>query len=103
VDIKKLLGGRIQEIRKSKKITQEFLAENIGIETVSMSNIERGRYYPTVENLSKIIDVLEVQPEELFKFKHLMPVEDLIKEMNTAMFKDEKLTRLMYKFFKSVS
>lgn len=102
MDIKKLLGKRIQEIRKSKKITQEFLAESIGIETTSMSNIERGKYYPTAENLNKILDILKISPDELFNFKHLLPAKDLIDEMNAVMIKDEKIARLMYKFFKSV-
>ncbi len=102
MDIKKLLGSRIQEIRKSKKFSQEYLAENIGIETASMSNIERGKYYPTAENLNKILTVLETGPDELFNFNHLQPAKDLIAEMNAAMENDEKLTRLLYKFYKSV-
>ena len=65
MDIKNLLGKRIQEIRRSKNITQEYLAELIGIETVSLSNIERGKYYPTSENLNKIINILEIEPEDL--------------------------------------
>jgi transcriptional regulator with XRE-family HTH domain len=53
MDIKKLLGKRIQEIRKSKKLTQEQVAEIIEMEPASLSNIENGKYYPTAENLEK--------------------------------------------------
>ena len=102
MDIKKLLGNRIQEIRKSKKITQEFLAESIGIETASMSNIERGKYYPTAENLNKILSILQIQPDELFDFKHLAPAKDLIEEMNNSMKNNDRLVRLMYKFYRSI-
>jgi len=102
MDIKKLLGKRIQEIRKSKNITQEYMAEQIGIETVSLSNIERGRYYPSAENLSKIVEILGEQPNELFNFNHLAPCDNLIKEMNENFAKNEKLTRLVYKFFSLV-
>ena len=102
MNIKDLLGKRIQEIRKSKNITQEYLAELIGIETVSLSNIERGKYYPTAENLNKIISALEIEPEELFSFKHLAPHKEMIEEMFEYLKKDEKLTRLVYKFFKAV-
>lgn len=102
MNIKNLLGKRIQEIRKSKNITQEYLAELIGIETVSLSNIERGKYYPTAENLNKIVATLHIEPEELFAFKHLAPYNELADEMYNEMKKNEKLTRLMYKFFKSV-
>ena len=103
MDIKKLLGKRIQEIRKSKKLTQEYMAEIMGIETVSLSNIERGKYYPTAENLSKIISILKVDPEVLFSFKSLAPHKELLDEMWTVLSRDEKLTRLVYKFFKTLS
>ena len=102
MDIKYLLGKRIQEIRKSKNITQEYMSELIGIETVSLSNIERGKYYPTAENLNKIINILGVEPEELFRFNHLASHKTLLEEMNNKLENDEKLTRLVYKFFKSV-
>ena len=102
MDIKNLLGKRIQELRKSRNLTQEHMAELIGIETVSLSNIERGRYYPTAENLNKIINALQIEPEELFRFKHLKPHKELLNEMITRLKSDEKLTRMVYKFYMSV-
>jgi len=102
MDIKKLLGKRIQEIRKSKGFTQEYLAELIGLETVSLSNIERGKYYPTAENLNKIITALEIDPTELFEFKHLDSTEKLIDEMNSHLIKNAKLAQTVYIFYKNI-
>lgn len=102
MDIKVLLGQRIQELRIAKNLTQEYTAELIGIETSSLSNIERGKYFPTAKNLDKIAKALNVEPHELFTFKHLAPQQELIEEINKAMQKDEELTRLIYKFFKVV-
>lgn len=102
MDIKLLLGKRIQELRKSKNYTQEYMAEMIGIETASLSNIERGKYYPTAENLNKILTILDVEAEELFSFNHLAPYQDLLREMVDVLKNDEKLTRLIYKFYKLV-
>lgn len=102
MDIKKLLGKRIQEIRKSKKLTQEQVAEIIEMEPASLSNIENGKYYPTAENLEKILKALEIKPRELFTFEHLSSKEELLKEMHLSMKDNEKLTRLMYKFFQLV-
>ncbi len=99
MDINLLLGQRIQELRKSKKMTQEYLAEKIGIEPASLSNIERGKYYPTADNITKIIEILDIEPLELFNFKHLAPHEKLLEEMNNTLIKDDKLTRLVYKFY----
>lgn len=39
--LKEKLGARIQQIRKSKNLTQEKLAEAIGLDTPNLSNIER--------------------------------------------------------------
>lgn len=100
--IKKLLGKRLQEIRKSKKLTQEKVAELIDIETVSLSNIENGKYFPNAENLDKLLEVLETTPSELFYCEHNKDIEILIAEMIHAMQKDKKLAKLMYKFYTSV-
>jgi len=101
-DIKKLLGKRIRAIRKSQKLTQDNLAELIDVESPSISNIENGKYYPTNENLQKIADALKVKPYELYMFEHLRPLDELKNEMIQALDNNEKLIRLMYKFYISV-
>lgn len=102
MDIKKLLGRRIREIRKARNLTQEELADYVGIETSSISNIENGKYFPNAENLDKILTYLEVIPSEVFAFESFAPKEDLIDEMMSAMQGNDKLTRLLYKFFLTV-
>ena len=65
--IKKMsfLGENIQTIRKHRKMKQQELADAIGINMQSLSKIERGVNYPTFDTLEKIMDVLEVTPNEL--------------------------------------
>lgn len=74
MDNKKLLGKRIKGFRKSKNITQEKLAEMIGIETGSLSAIESGRHFPSLVTLEKIAKVLNTEISLLFEFGHLKPV-----------------------------
>lgn len=102
MNIKKLLGKRLQEIRKVKKLTQESVAEFVGVETSSISNIENGKYYPTAENLDKILKILNVKPSDIFSFESLSDKDKLIEEMLASMKENEKLTRLMYKFYLTV-
>lgn len=102
MSIKKLLGKRLQEIRKSKKLTQEQVAELVDIETVSLSNIENGKYFPSAENLDKLLKVLEINPSEIFYCEYNKSVKELILEMTNSMKNDEKLAKLMYKFYLSV-
>lgn len=102
MNIKKLLGKRIQEIRKYKKMTQEQLSELVGIEPSSLSNIENGKYYPTAENLDKIITVLKITPKELFTLEHNANADELLNEMYNAMKENKELTVLMYKFYSTI-
>ena len=101
-EIKKLLGKRIQELRKAKKLTQEKVAEIIDIETASLSNIENGKYYPTAENLEKIINVLEISPQELFNFNHLKEPNELKKELYTIIENNPHRLQDIYKVIKSL-
>lgn len=87
MDIKQLLGKRIQEYRKSKSYTQEELAEIIGMDTVSLSKIETGRNYPSSENLAKLADALEVDVYELFIKNSVKSNEELLEEIQAGIAK----------------
>lgn len=67
-DLKKALGKRIKQIRKEKQLTQEKLAELINIEVPSLSNIETGKFAPSIETLQKLSEVLKVEPWEFYHF-----------------------------------
>ena len=73
----KHLGENIQTVRKLKKMKQQELADAVGINMQSLSKIERGVNYPTFETLEKIMEVLEVAPNELLsgEWKNTSPME----------------------------
>ncbi|MBQ8460677.1 helix-turn-helix transcriptional regulator [bacterium] len=71
-DLTKKLGAKIQEIRKSKGITQEKLAELINMDTPNLSNIERGKKFMTANTLEKIVKALGIQVKDLFDFEHII-------------------------------
>lgn len=62
----KTLGKRIQKLRRNTDITQEELAEKIGISRAYMGFIEQGRYSASLEVLEKIAKVLKVKMSDLF-------------------------------------
>ena len=68
VDMKKQLGQRIKYLRKRKGLSQEKLAEIIGLSPRSLGNVETGRYFMALVNLEKLIEALEIEPYELFIF-----------------------------------
>ena len=63
----KSLGKRIAEIRKSKGVTQQQLAERINTSVVTIAYIETGKRSPRVWTLNKIADSLKVTISDLFK------------------------------------
>lgn len=71
--LKKKLGSRIQFLRKKQKMTQEVLAEKIGMDTPNLSNIECGKRFMTAETLEKIAIALNTTEKELFNFNTIEP------------------------------
>ena len=61
-------GKRLQVLRLQAGMTQEELANEIGVTVESISNIERGVYGPKFDNLEKLAAVLDVQVMEFFDF-----------------------------------
>lgn len=100
-ELKKSLGRQIQKIRKRQKLTQEKLAELIGIEVPSMSNIETGKYAPSIETLQKLSEVLDVKPWEFYYFDEISPAE-MKQELIKALDENQKLLKIIYKIYKSI-
>lgn len=63
--LQKELGEKIRQIRKSKGLTQEQLAEKIGIDNKHLSRIEKGRHMPTYKILKNLANVLDFDIYEI--------------------------------------
>jgi len=55
-----MLGRNIARERKAKGLTQQELAESIGIDPVSLSRIETGATVPSLQRLAVIASALDV-------------------------------------------
>ena len=102
LNIKKLLGKRIKELRTQKHLTQAQLAETVGMVERNLSKIECGQTFVTSETLSKIISALEVKPADLFNFEHNQDKAELKEELLQAIKGETVDIELMYKFYKSI-
>lgn len=101
MDIKVLVGQRIKKIRKSKKYTQEKLAELIGIEPQSLSYMETGKFSPSPDTLQKLGEILNVKPYEFYYFEDITE-DEMIGDIIKALKEDKKLLRLVYNIYKSI-
>jgi len=77
LNIKKLLGSRISQIRKECGFTQMQFAEMLDISTNALGIIETGNGFLTAETLEKILMHLNISPEELFSFGGLKTNEEI--------------------------
>ncbi len=75
--IQQQLGKKIQQLRKIKGYSQEVFAEKIGIATNTLSSIETGNAFMTASTLEKILEILNIQPNELFSFSENVPDDDM--------------------------
>lgn len=60
-----LIGKVIQDLRRSKGMSQEVLSGFAGLDRTHYSKIERGLRSPTIETLFKIARALDMKPHEL--------------------------------------
>lgn len=60
-----VFGDRITELREEAKLTQEELADKIGITRAALSHYEKNRREPDYETLKKIADYFNVSTDWL--------------------------------------
>ncbi|HIF84210.1 MAG TPA: transcriptional regulator [Flavobacteriaceae bacterium] len=62
------MKNRVQELRKSQKLTQEELAELIGISRQAINAIEKEKFDPSLPTAFKMANLFKTSIEELFLF-----------------------------------
>ena len=63
------LGTHIRQLRESKNLSQQDLADDCNIPKVQIGRIERAEINTTVRTLVKIANALEIEPKELLDFQ----------------------------------
>lgn len=88
-DILKVIGKKIQQARKDKGYTQEYVAEEIDKSIDILRSIENGRSVGSLETLLNICNVLEITLDYIFS--------DLLNK------KEEILNKKLYGEFQELS
>ena len=66
-DVLQVLGSRLKRARNEKKLTQDFVAENVNISTDLLRNIENGRNIGSIPTLLNLCNFLEITTDTLFE------------------------------------
>jgi len=72
-----LFGRKVKEIRKNSGLTQDIFSEMIDIEPSSLSNIENGKSFPSMNTVLKIMEKFNVKPQDFFDTDYLDDNEKL--------------------------
>lgn len=106
-DIEKRIGGKIKEIRLSKKLTQAQLAEKINVSVESISRLERGATFPSLKTMEKLAVSMNSSLKSFFDFdknkaKDLLFENELAKLTGFLRTLSVKEIRLVYEILKAV-
>lgn len=66
-DIKKKLGNNIRKLRKQRGFSQEELSLNLDLDGSYIGKVENGKLNITIDKISAIAQILNVEIIELFK------------------------------------
>ena len=74
--VAKSLGEALKENRIRCQMTQEFVAETLGVSRQSVSKWENGSSEPNTSNLIALAKLYKISPEELLECATRIPEED---------------------------
>lgn len=85
----KEMGQRIMVRRKSLRMTQEELAEKLGVSTQMISNLELGKKAIRPDNLAKVCDVLGLSADFVLTGTNTKSTIDTVAEKLIQLTEDE--------------
>ena len=88
-------GENLKLIRNDKKISQEYLAERLGVSRQSVSKWETGENYPSMQNIMALCTIFKCKINELVHedFTDINFLDEEIK-MSVVKFKEEKQNKV---------
>lgn len=82
--MKEKIAERIRIARVSKNLSQQNMADELGLTVAAYSNIERGVTDISVTRLSQIASLLGIQPRDFFKDEMTNAFGEMISNENAA-------------------
>ena len=67
VAVRRSLGEVLKSHRERCRMTQEFVAQHVGVSRQAVSKWEQGKSEPSTSNLVKLAHLFEIDPAELLR------------------------------------
>lgn len=106
------IGTRLLELRKKKGLTQDQLAEQLGVSAPAVSKWETDSSYPDITLLCPLARALDTNVDTLLQFEATLPDDEAVKKVNTVMetvlqegyeVSEQMLSKLLREFPNSVA
>ena len=82
--LKKHVGARLRQLREEKRMSVLDLATSSGISRSAIYNVESGRYFPSLESLGRMAQVLRVDELDFLCFPEAHARHALIDRLRGA-------------------
>ncbi len=63
------MKNRIKELRTKNNLTQEDLAQKVGVRRETIVFLEQGKYVPSLKLATEVAKILDISIEKLFELK----------------------------------
>ena len=98
MELKKLFGLKLKELRNAKGITQKELSDLAKVDPKHISFIENGKSFPSSELLRTLAEIFKVEVKEFFNFGHTKSKDELMADIVETVYDlDEKRLRLAHR------
>lgn len=64
-NLNEAFGKAIKQLRTDRALSQQELADYSEVDRSYISDLERGRYNPTLDTIFRLSEILKVKPSEL--------------------------------------
>lgn len=88
--VRALIGGRIQQLRKHRGLSQAALAERAGLDVNFLGGVERGERNPSVATLIHVADALDVELAAVVDLRESDDTDTIRRDLNDRLRRMER-------------
>lgn len=106
------IGTNLAQLRREKGLTQDQLAEKLGVSAPAVSKWETGHSYPDITLLCPLARALDTSVDHLLQFEETLPDREVMEMMNDVIAlarqdgyqpAEQKMAALLHQYPNSVS
>lgn len=100
---KEKFAKNLRDISKSRKLTQEQLAELVGVDFRYISLLENAKSFPSCDLIEKLVKALNINYSELFAFDEDLSREEIENRLGELIkFISDKNLKILYNIAKEI-